>query len=89
MPLVGQHPGIGHVAIQARCEHQEHDAHFVAFAAEVLARQAVAEFVNDFGHGQRGAQIDPVLGLEELMKRGQLIVKRVELHQDQNQGREG
>ena len=70
-------------------EHQEHDAHLVAFAAEMLARQSVAKLVNDFGDRQRDAQIDPVLGFEELMERGKLVVERVELHQHQRQGREG
>ena len=53
VPLVGQHPGVGDVAIQAGREHEDHHAHFVAFAAEVLARQAVAELVQDLGHAQR------------------------------------
>ena len=47
LPLVRQQPGVGHVAIQARGQHQDHDAHFVAFAAEVLAGQSVAELVHD------------------------------------------
>ena len=34
------------------------------------------------------AQVDPVLGLEELVERGQLGVKRVELHGHQQQGRQ-
>ena len=35
---------------------EDHHAHLVAFAAEVLARQAVAELVQDLGHAQRDAR---------------------------------
>ena len=53
MPPVGQHPRVGDVAVQAGREHQQHHAHLVALAAEVLARQAVAELVQDLGRRQR------------------------------------
>ncbi len=48
MPFVGQHPGIRHVTVQARRQHQHEDADFMAFAAEVFASEAMAEFVQDF-----------------------------------------
>lgn len=52
MPLVWQQPRVGHIAVQAWRQHQDHDADFVAFAAEFLATQTMAEFVQHLGNGQ-------------------------------------
>ena len=60
----------------------------MAFAAEVFARQSVAKFVHDLRNAQHESQVNPVLGLEELMERGQFIVKRVKLDGHQQQCRE-
>ena len=40
LPLVGQRPGVGHVAIQARHASQQHHAEFVAADAEICAMLA-------------------------------------------------
>ena len=86
LPLVGQHPGIGDVAVQAGREHQQHHAHLVALAAKVLAHQPVAELVQHLGQGQHEHHPDHVLGGEELMEAGELRLKHVELHRDQQHG---
>ena len=85
VPLVGQQPGVGDIAIQAGREHEDHHAHFVAFAAEVLARQAVAELVQDLGHAQRDGEQQRVLEAEELVERRQPRREDVELHRHQGQ----
>ena len=41
-----------------------------AFATEMLAGKTVAELVEDLHNAQRGTQHEPVLGAEELVKRG-------------------
>ena len=50
LPLAGQHPRVRHVAVQAWRKHEEHDADLVTLAAEMLARQAVAKFVEQRQH---------------------------------------
>ncbi len=85
LPLVGQQPGVGDVAVQARREHEDHDAHLVTFAAEMLAGHAVAELVQDFGDAQRDRKQQRVLEAEERMKVGQAAVKRLEMDQHQQQ----
>ena len=89
VPLVGQHPGVGDVAIERRREHQHHRAQLVAFAAEMFARQAVAELVQHLDRGHRDAEVEPVLRAEELMKRRQLALEFVEVdgHERQPQHR--
>ena len=79
MPFVWQHPGIGNVAIKARGEYQNHHAHFVTFAAKVLARKSMPEFMQDLcdTHGQRQPQ--PIFGSEEFVESGKLRMKRIPL----------
>ena len=89
LPLVGQHPGIGNVAIQTRCEHQDHHAHLVALAAKMFAGQAVAELVNNLGQAQYHSQPEGVDRIEKLVKTRQFRVEDVEIHGYQRQGREG
>ncbi len=85
LPLVGQHPRIADVAIQARRKDQQHQAHLVALAAELFARQPMAELVQDFADPHRRADVDPVLGRKEFVERRQLALKDIELHQHQQQ----
>ncbi len=72
MPFVGQHPGIGHIAIQARRENEKHDAELVTFAAEMFARKAVPEFVQNFREDHGQAEHPPIFWSEKLMEAGQL-----------------
>ena len=87
MPFVGQHPGIGNVAIETRREHQDHDAHLVTFAAEMLAGQPVAELVHDLRHAQHRGQQEGVVDVEELVELGQLGVEDVEFDRHQQNRR--
>ena len=87
VPLAGQQPGVGDVAIQAGRQHQDHHAHFVAFTAEMLARDAVAEFMDDFRYGQREHQVEGVGDVEEVLQGGELGGEHVELHAHQQEGR--
>ncbi len=85
MPTVGQHPRIRHVAIQTGGQYQKHDPHLMTFAAEMFARHAVPEFVNDFGDAQHPRHQHPVLGREKRIKRRQFRLKHVELDDHQQQ----
>ncbi len=85
VPLIRQQPGVGNVAVQARREHQNHDADFMALTSEFLTRQSMAELVKDLGDRQRHSQPEPVLGAKELVERRQPLPKDVELTTDQQQ----
>ena len=80
MPVVGQHPGVGDVAVQAGREHQQHHAHLVALAAEVLARQAVAELVQHLGDASVIASHSQFCAWKNEWNDGQPRVEDVELH---------
>ncbi len=71
MPLVLQQPRIGDVAVHARRKHEKEQSHLVAFATEILARQAVAKLVDHFDHSQDGPHVEDVAPVEERMERGQ------------------
>ena len=79
LPLVRQHPRVGHVAVQAGRQHEEHDAHLVTFAAEMLARQPVAELVQHLRHAERDASQMPFCGREELVEARQLLAEFVKV----------
>ena len=89
MPLVGQHPGVGDVAVHTGREHQDHDPDLVALAAEVLARQSVSQLVEDLGEPQRHGQEQRVFCAEKLVEAGKPGAEDVELDQNQRQRREG
>ena len=76
LPLVGQEPAIGHVAIEGRREDEEEHPHLVDLAAEVLGGQAVAELVDDLDDGQAAPEVEDRLPVEEALELGQLAVER-------------
>ncbi len=75
-PFVRQHPRVGNVAIQTGREDQQHEADFVAFAAELLAAQPVPEFVHHLHDRHRHRQDQPAIGGEELLERRQPRINR-------------
>ena len=75
LPLAGQHPGVGDVAVEAGREHQDHHAHLVAFAAEVLAAQPVAEFVEHLGDPSMTISQKALWTLKNWWKSGSLARK--------------
>ena len=89
LPLARQHPGVGDVAVEAGRQHEDHDAHLVALAAEVLAGQPVAELVQHLRHAQHHRQQEGVVDAEELVELGQLRAEHVELDRHQRQRRQG
>ncbi len=51
LPFVGQHPRVGHVAVQTGGEDQHHHAHFMATHTELFTTQSVPELVQYFDRG--------------------------------------
>ena len=64
--LLGKHPRVGDVAVQARREHEQQNAHFVALAAEVLAGEPVPQLVQNFHDGERDRQDGDVFDRKKL-----------------------
>ena len=83
MEFVGEHPGVGNVAVEGRREDEHHRPQLVTFAAEMLARQAVTKLVQDFDDGHRDAEVKPVLWSEELVEGRQLAVELLEVDADE------
>ena len=86
LPLVGQHPAVGDVAVEAGGHDEQHHAHLVTLATVVLARQAVAKLVEDLGDPQRRGQVEPVARREELVKLRELRPEDVEVDEHEQQG---
>ena len=55
----------------------------MTLAAEMLAREAVAKLVKNFGEPHGGGQPNPVAGAEELVEAGKPALKFVELGEHQ------
>ena len=71
LPLAGESPGVGDVAIEAGDEGQQHHAELVDFAAEMFAGERVAQLVKDFDAGDGGDQPDPIAHVDEGGELGQ------------------
>src|SRR4051794_34565666 len=61
----------------------------MAFGAEMLYPPAVAELGQQLQGGHRDAEVNPILGTEELMERRQLALELFEMRRDQRCGRAG
>ena len=88
VPLVGQEPAIGHVAVEGRGEDEEEHAHLVDLAAVVLGGEAVAELVDDLHDRQADPEAEDRPPVEEALELGQLAVEEVPLADDQGDGRQ-
>ena len=85
LPLARQHPTVGDVAVETGSEDEEHHPHLMALSPEVLARQAVAELVENLRESEGHGQPDPVARGKELLELRELGTEHVEVHEHQQQ----
>ena len=86
VPLVGQQPAIGDVAVEGWSQDQEQDPHLVNFAPEMLGGQAVTEFVDDLHDCEAYPEAQDRPPVEEALEVGELVVERLPVADDQTQG---
>ena len=82
-PLVGQHPAVRHVAVEAGREDEKHHTHLVALAAKPLAGDAVAKLMDHLCDPEGRCQPDPVASGKKLLKLRKLAAKLCEVDRDQ------
>ena len=88
VPLVGQQPAIGHVAIEGRRQHQEEHPHLVDLAAEMLGGEPMAELVNNLHDRQANPEAEDGPPVKEALKLRELAIEEGPLADDQGDGRE-
>ncbi len=85
LPLAFKRPCRAGVDVRAWHQHEEHDAHFVAFPAETPAGEGVAHFVQKLRNQESRAQRQPHLNAAAAQKALRLRIKPAAFRQDQKQ----